>query len=158
MTKEYVTWKEMIRRCYAPNASKKFPAYVDVTVCERWKCFQYFCEDIQHLEGYDKWKNNDGHQLDKDILCEKNDIKPKIYSPETCIFLSRRENISESTTRKNLTGLVYIGVSPEGVTYEFTNQKEFSKRHGLNNSLVNGFIHGKINYHKGWTFKIKDAQ
>ena len=35
-------------------------------------------------------------ELDKDILCEKLNIYPKIYSPETCMWITKRENIKSS--------------------------------------------------------------
>jgi len=155
ITKEYVVWSEMIRRCYAPNAPKKFPAYIGITVCERWHCFQNFCEDIKYLKGYNEWKNNVGYELDKDILCSQMNISPKIYSLETCMFITHHKNVSESTSRKNLTGFTYIGISPDGIEYEFTNQLEFSKEHNLSNCLINECIHKTRNQHKGWTFKIK---
>lgn len=155
-TQEYYTWVHMLRRCYSGKFQIKNPSYKGVIVCNRWHCFQNFCEDIQLLEGYNFWKEGIGYELDKDILCEKMNIIPKIYSPETCIFISKSENVSESTTRKNLTGLTYIGVSPDGEEYEFTNQKEFADRYDMNSSLIHACINKKRKSHKGWTFKVKE--
>lgn len=39
----------------------------------------------------DLWKP--GLQIDKDILCDQLDIHPKVYSPETCQFVTPRENV-----------------------------------------------------------------
>jgi hypothetical protein len=100
-TKEYKLWLHMISRCYSERIHKKSPTYANVAVCDRWHCFQNFCEDIQLLHGYDNWKNNKGYELDKDIICERDKISPKIYSPETCMFVTKFENLSESTTRNN---------------------------------------------------------
>src|SRR5690606_7744039 len=113
-TKEYATWLHMLNRCYSEKLHESNQSYKSVIVCNRWHCFQNFCDDIQLLIGYEEWKTGSGYELDKDILCEKLSISPKIYSLETCMFISKRENISESTSRKNLTGLTYIGTSPSG--------------------------------------------
>lgn len=145
----------MIRRCYSEKFLNEYPSYKGVTVCERWHNFQKFCEDIKCLRGYDEWKSELGYELDKDILCDKLNIYPKIYSPETCMFISKKENVSESTSRKNLTGLSYIGISPDGKEYEFTNQQNFAKLHNLRTSLVSACINNRRNHHKGWTFKVK---
>jgi len=136
--------------------SYKNPAYKNVTVCDRWHCFQNFCEDVLLLQGYNKWKEGIGYELDKDTLCEKMNIIPKIYSPETCIFISRKDNLSESTSRSNLTGLVYIGISPDGKEYEFTSQNDFALEHNLNRGTVSACINKRRNHHKGWTFKVKE--
>lgn len=146
----------MMGRCYSEKFHEQFPSYKDVTVCERWHCFQNFCEDIKNLHGYDNWINNSGYELDKDTLCEKMNIKPKIYSPETCMFISKNNNVSESTSRKNLTGLTYEGISPTGERYEFTNISEFATIHELNHSLVNACIKGTRKHHKNWMFNVKE--
>lgn len=100
-TKEYKTWLHMISRCYSSRTHKRSPTYKDVIVCERWHCFQNFCEDIKELNGYEQWINSGGYELDKDIICEKENIIPKIYSPDTCMFVKKCENLSESTSRNN---------------------------------------------------------
>ena len=159
VTKEYLTWSEMIKRCYSKYAYKKSPSYKNITVCKRWHCFQNFCEDIQFLDGYEKWVNSKSkkaaYHLDKDILCESLNIIPKIYSPETCMFVSQKENLSESTIRNNLTGLNYIGISPNGEKYEFLEQKGFAKEHKLDTSALSKCLRGILKQHKGWTFKVK---
>lgn len=156
-TKEYMTWQGMIERCYSEKFQEDFPTYKGVTVSERWKCFQRFCEGIKELHGYSKWKNgSDVYHLDKDIICERDNIKPKIYSSETCMFITRSENVSESLARRNLTGLTYIGISPAGSVHEFTNQTEFAKQQGLHYSLVSACVNKTRDQHKGWTFKVKD--
>jgi len=160
-TKEYLTWSEMIKRCYSKYAPDKSPSYKGITVCKRWHCFQNFCEDIQLLEGYEKWANSKSkaaYHLDKDILCESLNIIPKIYSLETCMFVSQNENLSESTIRNNLTGLTYIGISPNGEEHEFTIQKEFANKYKLDPSALTKCIKGKLKQYKGWTFKVKEIK
>lgn len=91
-TKEYETWKKMLQRCYDKKYQEKQPTYKDITVDARWHNFQNFCEDIQNLDGYKDWKNNNGMELDKDILCNILNISPKIYSKDTCMFVTKEKN------------------------------------------------------------------
>lgn len=78
----YSLWKDMIRRGYSKEFKSKNPAYIDCSVCEEWK---YFSKFKSWMETQD-WQ---GKQLDKDILVHGN----KIYSPETCIFVSKSVNV-----------------------------------------------------------------
>lgn len=86
-TKEYATWKDMLTRVYSPKSLKKFPSYLECSVCERWHNFTSFSEDIKSLEGYSVWKDHTMH-LDKDLKIRGN----KVYSPEACMFVETSEN------------------------------------------------------------------
>lgn len=155
VTKEYTTWHHMMERCYSEKAHLKSNAYVDVTVCDRWHNFQNFCDDIVYLDGYDLWKNGE-YELDKDFLCEKLGLKNKIYSPTTCKFIPRPMNISEATTRKNLTGNTYVGISPNGTIYEYENKKKFANEHtDISYSSIDRCLNENRKI-KGWIFKIKN--
>ena len=45
--------------------------------------------------------------IDKDELCEKNNISPKRYSPETCVWKTASENAvnNEKIPKKDLQGI-----------------------------------------------------
>lgn len=75
----YMTWSNMLGRCYLKN--KKFEAYAMVEVCEEWKIFSNFKRWMEKQDWRDKF-------LDKDILFENN----LIYCPEACIFVPREIN------------------------------------------------------------------
>lgn len=48
----YNVWHKMLARCYYPeNVSYKTYGAMGVRVSERWKCFQYFLEDIPLVGG-----------------------------------------------------------------------------------------------------------
>ena len=84
----YTVYTSMMNRCYTLKTG--------ATVCDEWKQKpEVFCEWALE-NGYVK-----GLHLDKDVLCEEKGISPKIYSPETCIFITGSENSSESATRNN---------------------------------------------------------
>lgn len=88
----YSLWHGMINRCY--NAKSKYFSYYGgngVTVCDRWLRYEYFLEDIKSLEGYEQWLTDRNFQLDKDGKAIEG--QPKQYSPETCQFISRADNM-----------------------------------------------------------------
>ena len=89
----------MIRRCYDENYSAyKWYGEKGITVCDRWKRFDFFLEDIVNLPGfdYDKFEANE-IELDKDILSK---TKTKVYSPETCCLVSHSENNRDALKRR----------------------------------------------------------
>lgn len=99
--KQYNLWHHMLERCYdVYNKSYKDYGRKGVYVDERWHCFEYFLNDIPLIEGYDEELFSKGLlQLDKDIKQENSKIK--IYSLETCVFVSREENMKQRWKSKD---------------------------------------------------------
>lgn len=99
---EYNLWCHMLRRCYDNSTNT---TYNDVEVCERWKRFDYFLEDLPKIKNYDLWKkykeNNPNkkniYELDKDILINGN----KLYSLEACMFVEKKYNAVYNSNSKN---------------------------------------------------------
>ena len=81
MCKYFSTWKSMITRCYSSKLHVRYPTYEKCTVCKDWLSFMNFRSWMMKQD----WKEK---ELDKDIL----NIGNKIYSPETCIFVSKQIN------------------------------------------------------------------
>lgn len=77
----YTTWRNMIKRAHLKSFHLKCPTYSGVSVCEKWRSFMAF---RLWMVGQD-WR---GKQLDKDILIPGN----KVYSPESCVFVSAMTN------------------------------------------------------------------
>lgn len=90
----YITWVNMLRRCYDENNRKRNPSYEGCSVCEEWLCFQVFASWYYSQRGCDK-----GFHLDKDLLVSGN----KMYSPETCCLVPKDINalISYKYKKKN---------------------------------------------------------
>jgi hypothetical protein len=84
-TKEYCLWQNILRRCYSKVFKDKYPTYLDCTVSENFKHFQYFAEWCNNQTGF----GLEGFQIDKDILAKQN----KAYSEDTCVFVPRRINM-----------------------------------------------------------------
>lgn len=90
-TKAYDKWVGMLRRCYSEEERKKYPTYENISVCEKWKCFQNFADwfEINYREGL---------HLDKDIKIKGNEV----YSPEACIFVPQIINgLFTKTSKKD---------------------------------------------------------
>ena len=77
----YRTWFNMIQRCYSTSFHKKWPTYAECSVTNEWLHFLTFKIWMEKQD----WK---GKHLDKDIMIPGN----KIYSPDTCVFVSPRIN------------------------------------------------------------------
>ena len=77
----YKTWKNMLHRVYDRTFLINNPTYIGCSVDSEWLSFSTFR----------KWmvkQDHEGKQLDKDILIAGN----KVYSPDTCVFISKRLN------------------------------------------------------------------
>lgn len=74
-------WQAMIMRCHCSHTQVRQRTYVGCKVDERWKHFMAF--RAWYLEQDPK----PGDQLDKDYLGDG-----KLYSPETCCFVSQLFN------------------------------------------------------------------
>nr|DAJ41339.1 MAG TPA: hypothetical protein [Caudoviricetes sp.] len=110
ITRVYKTWQHMLERCYDEKYQKRQPTYKDCTVCEEWHNFQNFAEWY-----YNNYYKIEGQQmnLDKDILIKGN----KVYSPETCIFVSQTIN-KLFIKRDGKRGDSVIGTSPVNGKYK----------------------------------------
>jgi hypothetical protein len=84
----YVRWYGLLLRCYSEAALKQSPTYRGCTICDEWLNFSVFKQWMEGQEWEDK-------QLDKDLLVEGN----KIYSPDTCVFISSNLNMFLSGER-----------------------------------------------------------
>jgi len=126
----------MITRCYGDHSGTN-KCYKEVTVCDEWMNYQAFAD------WYDKNYPKDGvkYVLDKDLKSKKN----KIYSPETCVFLTVSKN-TELSCAKN-----WVFSNPAGDNVKIYNLSQFCKDNNLLDSKMNLVYTGKRNHHKGWT-------
>lgn len=114
----YNLWEGMISRCYNKDSSS-YAIYgaKGVTVCDKWKCFEYFLEDLPLIDGYNNWLNNPGmYHLDKDLKQMGKPYNQKIYSLETCCFLYSSDNIRlayiDKNNRDNVTHIMCKIINP----------------------------------------------
>ncbi len=102
----YRKWKNMLLRCYSVKYQENQPTYIGCTVCDDWLTFSNFKSWMITQD----WQ---GKQLDKDLLMQGN----KIYSPETCLFVSQEINKLLNDSAKSKGGF------PQGVCWHKREQK-----------------------------------
>lgn len=91
----YKSWNDIINRCYNKyDDDYKYYGAIGIKVSSRWFNFTNFYYDAMLLPGYDKKiKFPSVYQLDKDYLQIKIPKNKRIYSPETCMWLSKYDNV-----------------------------------------------------------------
>lgn len=91
---EYKMWAHILERCYNKKCNRyKMYGGSGVIICERWKRFDLFLQDLPFIPGYNIILIKQGLlQLDKDFKQFGIEKEYKVYSPETCVFLP--ENIN----------------------------------------------------------------
>lgn len=113
----YKVWLDMLRRCYNPNYWF-FKGYggLGITVDPRWYDFSVFYNDAKYtLPNYEKkLAYPKRFQLDKDYL-QRDVPKPKrIYSINTCMWLSDIDNTFMMGIDKNPYGYCGVKLSAGG--------------------------------------------
>lgn len=103
----YQLWMNMLQRCYSEKWKAKNPSYKGCSVCPEWLTFSNF-------KAWVEQQDYEGKQLDKDLLIPDS----KLYSPDTCVFVSRQVN-SFLLERGNDRGEYKIGVSRSDTNKKF---------------------------------------
>lgn len=136
-TKQYLCWHAMISRCYSPRSLSLYHTYNGCSVCNEWHNFQNFA--MWFDENFPK--DGKEYALDKDIKINGN----KVYSPETCLFVTPRENTVKAHAKK------YKIKKPDGEVVEIYNMRGFCTENGLDQGAMVKVTQGKLRYYKGWT-------
>jgi hypothetical protein len=120
--KLYSRWGAMFRRAYSPELHQKHTSYIGTSVCEEWQTLSNFVAWAE-AQGWE------GKELDKDILCPGN----KIYSPETCVFVSHELN-------NLLCGSDAIrGDCPKGVYYHYNHKRYCTEMYAYGKKRILGY-------------------
>lgn len=105
--KAYNTWLCILKRCFDEKFKEENPTYKNASMCDEWMNYSNFYNWIINQKNYDKWNNNFGWCVDKDILIKGN----KVYSPDTCCLVPHKVNVLFCKNDK------HRGHLPIGVTY-----------------------------------------
>lgn len=151
--KLYQLWRNILCRCYNKNRHD-YNRYggAGVTVSNRWFCFKNFVDDIVTLDGWDKdlfYSNK--IQLDKDKLQFHIDRSLRVYSKDTCCWLTSDENRKYQTYRK----VMFKAIAPDNTEYIRYNIREFTREfpeYNLNHKRISECFNGQHKHHRGWKF------
>lgn len=142
-TPPYLKWHAMMQRCYCENYLAKKPSYNECRVDCRWHDYQVFAKWFydNHPDPYGE--TDVKYHLDKD-LSQYGD-NGKIYSPETCVFVTAQVNVEEAHAKH------YKLRSPEGLVVDIYNLSKFCREHGLKAPEVYKVFYGVYKSHHGWS-------
>lgn len=138
-TKAYNTWRNMLKRCYCKAGIDN--AYIGCSVDSRWHDFQNYAE--WHEKNYPEFDQGKKYQLDKDIMSNGE----KIYSPETCKFVTQKENL-EAVDNKLPVNLINLS------TLEVRKYKSSTLAAadiGSDSGTISRLISGLCKQTKGWS-------
>lgn len=134
-SKIYVRWHSMIARCYSKRRLEKYPSYNGCTVCDEWLLFGNFKTWMENQDWHEK-------EIDKDLLIKGN----KLYSPETCVLISREIN-SFIKDCESTRGSLLIGVNWKSEKDKFVAQC----RNPINGKKEHlGYFSNEIDAHLAW--------
>lgn len=139
----YKVWRSMLCRCLSDSYKSLYETYNECSVAEEWKYLSSFIKWVDSQPNRD-WQDCN---LDKDILVRDN----KIYSPETCIFISANINRFVIDSNK-IRGQFFLGVCPnrQGCRNEYQvycNNPYTKKQEYL------GVFDNELHAHKVWQAK-----
>lgn len=129
--REYTMWSDMLRRCYCEKFKQKYLTYTNCETSNNFKNFPFFKSWCNEQIGF----NNDGWQLDKDILIKGN----KVYSEDLCVFVP--QEINTFFTKRDLKRGEYL----VGVSYNKRDRK----------FVVNLSFEGSKIIHKGFDTELE---
>ena len=137
-----VIWRGIIDRCYNENNDNyAYYGARGVRVSNRWKCFEYFVEDVQKLIGWeDKYNNWSKFELDKDSV--GNGL---LYSVSTCIWLDKSINSKLSKVKNRYT------VTKEGKVETFVNPVDFIDKFKVSQGNFCSMLRGERKTCSGWS-------
>jgi hypothetical protein len=148
----YTVWRNMMRRCYNPDLPSASSYFGKVAVCERWHLFENFLGDVLYVDGWNKELFEKGLiVLDKDK--KQRFAKRKLYSLETCTWLSQEENSKYQDFQQRR----FMAISPLGEEFVDYNITDFARVHGLERRQISSVLHGRYKTSLGWRFEFLDT-
>jgi hypothetical protein len=95
----YKVWSEMKRRCTHETTKRNNKSYYSkgITVCDRWKTFDFFFLDMWNSYRLHRGLNNNNTELDR---IDNN----KGYSKTNCRWATRLENMNNIENNKIIKG------------------------------------------------------
>jgi len=149
-------WRDIIYRCNDPNSTsyKRYGAK-GVSICKEWLYLPKFIEDVTGLSGFDWYLFNEGLlHLDKDT--KQRFQTNKIYSKETCTWLSNHDNVRIQDGQMK----PFRATDKNGNSQIFYNISEFARTHaqfGFTRRNVSAVLNRPhVSTCFGWRFEFID--
>ncbi len=140
----YAIWNGIKQRCYSTKR-KDYKRYggIGVTMCDEW---------LNDAQSFIDWCEQNGWNnslvVDKDILCIKLNINPKIYSPQTISFITTQENAEEANAKE------VIQYSLDGIELNrFISATKAGISVGANKSQIANACRGTVKTSVGFIWK-----
>lgn len=144
-TSFYKVWRNIITRCYCKTCKHyKFYGKRGITVCNEWKSYEKFKEDM--YESYVKHKQNN---ISTTIERINND---SLYCKINCRWATQTEQTKNRRPlylQKSFKA-TYIKTGYEEIS---NSQSCFAKKYNLWQTAVGKCLNGKQKIHKNWKFK-----
>lgn len=141
-------WKGMFKRCYekSHNRYKNYGGR-GISVCERWKDFYNFREDMydSYLEHIKKYGENDT-SLDR-LDTDGN------YQPDNCKWSTTEEQNHNFRIHKRKFKATNLKT---GETYIRNVRAEFAREVGISDKHIGSVLNGNRNETEGFTFEYID--
>jgi NUMOD1 domain len=120
-----------------------------VRMIESWNNLDTFIKDVTKLDGYSEELLLQG----KIVLDKDRKGNSLLYSPETCVWLSREEN---NKIKPNQQKPFYVYTKDGTLVGEFINQSDAAAKLNLSQGGISYALHkSKSHTYKGYTFKLK---
>lgn len=143
----YSIWQGMIKRCYDINDPMYIYGNKGIRVHKDWHCFSTFYRHVQELPNWcyaAKSRDRLWH-LDKDYF------NGRVYSRQTCVWLSREDNSLYA-------GTPIIAISPEDNCTYHLNQRACANALGLNYKYINKVLRGHRPNVNGFRFEYTEKR
>lgn len=145
----FTIWASLKQRCYNKKCREyRFYGLLGVKICTQWEHDYLKFKEWALSNGY-----NNNLSIDKDILCEKLNIYPKIYSPETCIWITRSENSIDANMRSGRMKKVFQYDLNNNLVNEFISQCEASRYTSISQGNIGMVIRGERKNAGGFIWK-----
>ena len=148
-TRLFRIWQGMKDRCSNTNNPEyKYYGAKGVRVCDEW---------INDFEAFYQWAINNGYKeylvIDKDIKCSELNLKIKIYSPQTCLWITSEENTFEAN--KSKVKEVYQYDLENNFIAKYASQSEASRQTGISQGNIGQVLKNKRKQSGGYRWKYQ---
>ena len=142
--KLYETWRQMIKRCFGENYAKSHKT-LKISICDSWKSFINFEEDIKKLDGWsEELFLKKQIVLDKDKKRREQNLVATEYNIKNCSWITKKENSLYTIKSKKIEAI-------RGNEKIIANSiKEMSRKLKINEKTVSKYLNST---YLGWEIK-----